>query len=774
MKTLMRITTVLLIISLNYYTSKSCIWIDSPDSYRASMFKPEIEALKGYRAFYYTPRELNTYLPRHNNDDRYANCKEWQKALGEDCKIDDIFEMLYGMDKQALTNFLKEGKTFFDTHKDNSFIAALSKNGEWKLYFMFSKLNEVYNSFFIESWDVKYANQQELKNNIEQIAATIFSESKNKTIIERTAFHLLRLAYLESNYKKCMALYEKYFTDTKSKSVVNDWAKLYYAESLYIWGRQVEANLMYAQIFASSEEKRIRAYRLFDFDFFDKTLAFAQTPQQKATLWAMKAIHTPGPALKYIKNVVSNNFKNKVIPLLIMREVNKMEDWIFTPEIAGCSPSLHPEESSLIEDNDDQETIKRKNKIADLEYLKKFKLYLKKISPMLGSQLKDYLLVARAHLALIERQNKEALSLFRKVSYNAEKPILVQRSTELALYYVFEDKIESKKVQTQLVSTLKDLESIAKKDNFYYKYLYSVTKLISNEYLRKNNIVMGGLFRGKSGFYSRYYDSEGTSHRDYSYYNKISFFDKYAKIKDVDNLMKLISKKNKSTFEKYLCNQDLASIGALLDLKGTIALRQNDIQTAYEAFSKAPHDFWEKTYEFSTYLDSDPFIILFKQPKKKEKYNFNKADVVKQLLEYKKEADNNNKNSFRNYMQVANFFYNSAYNGNSWMMLSYWWSEGETQYYSGLISEQKNFENSFFKYEIALHYYNKAESFATTPEEKARILLMKHLCKYYKYSYIGSKEAFNPEDVRSLYRDYKDTEFFKEVNCPTLELFVGD
>lgn len=783
----MRITVILLVINTTYYKSDACMWYDNGEGYRISMFRAEIEALYGYRSFYYTPNKLNAYLPRLDNNDRYKNCKEWRKLLGSDCRVRDIYKILYQTKpKEFLTAF--DNKSLKIKYKDNSFIEALTSNNDWLIYISIAKINEARNEQIAATWnndsyDIDDSNNDDkinAKNLIKQMIKAM-NMTNNQDIKQRYAYHLIRAYRQQGNNDKAIELYNKYFADAKNTSILRVWAMLHYAEALNAKGEEAKANLFYSRIFSLGEEKRIRAYTLFNKNLLNETLAIAKDKVDISNIWAIMAIKTPGPALKEIKKVVANNAYNPAIPLLIMREINKLEDWIFTPAQTTFAPAMHYD-SDFKAWQDNYKQIKQKNKAKDLQYLKEFNAYLKQISSQLNSKWKDFIIISRAHLSLIADDNKTALSLFKQISKNASNAITVQKHIELALYYTFEDKLANEKVKNRIAESLQMLEKFAKKDKFYYKQLYSLSEIISNAYFDKKDIVTAGLLKQKAINYKDKYNNNEWQ----SYYSKIAFFDRYGTTQDIDKLLKFIANRDKNTFSKYLCNQNLASKDAWLDLKGTIALRTGDIVTANNVFSAVKHNYWDKNYEFSSYLNKDPFIIPYYKFESGKKYKFNKADVVKQVYDYSKQAEQNPDKAGYYYMKIGNFFYNASYRGNSWMMLSYY----NTCYpYYNYISygydmpfirkhyHTKDYENSYFKCSIALQYYDKAEKVAKNKENIATILVMKHLCNYDRYLWRKMKSEdykgkYNAIDIKKLYNNYKDTKVFAKVKCATLDYFA--
>ena len=794
MKTLKVIITSLLLINITHYHANSCGWYEYEESYRISAFRAEIDILSSFRPFYYTPETLNDYFPSFNNTDRYKNIEEWQKLLNGNCRVEDAFTILYKVEPDMFL-LAYENKNLKEVFEENTFIELLTKpkNKQWLDYFAFAKRNEFNNQYISNPWSDSYDYEiGTISSELISIAESMLSKTKNKNLQERYAYHLIRLYRQTDQNKKCIKIYDKYFKNSKNNSVLKIWSLLHKAEGLSAIGKKVEANYLFSKIFNQGVEKRVRAYRFFKKELLNETLGLAKNNEEIAGIWAIMAIKNPGPALNEIKLVVKNAPHHPSIALLIMREINKLEDWIFTPELTGHSPSLHFDEE-YYEWNKNYEKIKQKNRRKDLNYLGEFNSWLKRNFQMFNPIIKDYLKLARAHLHLIAEENESAVSLFSSINKNAPRTIHVQKKIELALFYTYENKLDNNEIQIRLAKTLIELEELAKINNGFAKQLYSLGSIISKAFLKKNNIPVASLLKLKAEKFKDNYEAfrKGYWHssdwKDKDYYWKIAFLDRYATTSDIDRFINIVEKKKKNVLEHYLCNQHIADKHALLDLKGTIALRNGDLKTANKALSMLPADYWKKHYKFSSFLNKNPFIPKILK-NKTVPFNFNKAIVVKELVKLEDEAHSNPTKAAENYIKIGHFFYNASYWGNSWMMLSYFWTSnpnGYSYFYpfdvllGDFIKNTENYVSSFYKCSIAIKYYNKALKHAKNKEQLAMIYFMKHSCEYNQYlwrekqhDWHNFEEKFTPRSLKRLYANYEETNIFRKVKCPLLDSFI--
>ena len=225
----------------------------------------------------------------------------------------------------------------------------------------------------------------------------------------------------------------------------------------------------------------------------------------------------------------------------------------------------------------------------------------------------------------------------------------------------------------------------------------------------------------------------------------------------------------------------------MLDLKGTLALRQGDFKTAQNAFSSMPHDYWEKNYEFKHYLRHNPFVAP--NLPLDTNYVFNKADILKQVVDLYDEAIKKPEKKAENYVKIGHFLYNSSYWGNSWMMLSYSWTtypQFESTGYGvydvlfGKLNDNANmYMDNYFYCKLALNYYLEAEKCTKNQELLAMITFMKHCCSYNDFQWQQMKlgwdakpGVFKPIFITDLYTKYQNTKTFEQVHCSLMDDFA--
>ena len=255
----------------------------------------------------------------------------------------------------------------------------------------------------------------------------------------------------------------------------------------------------------------------------------------------------------------------------------------------------------------------------------------------------------------------------------------------------------------------------------------------------------------------------------------------------MDNLIELLEKQKKTSFEAYLCGEHLSPLNMYKDLKGTIAFRNLDLALADATFSEIPETFWDTNYEYKYYLNEDPYIPKnWNYVHKRDfNYDFSKPRFIKELIALEKEAKENPAKAAENYLKLGHAFFNCSYWGNSWMMTSYGMSSSEPySSYSDLLfgaqypQRQKMQEGNYYYCRVAKKYYEKALAAKHDNEQGATASMMVHSCDYLAYEakgfgiYEKRKDFVAGNAIQDFFGKYSDTDVFRRMRCGGLERFV--
>ena len=756
----------------------SCGWSESFETSRLALFRAELPSFVKLDRYVYSS-DLYNYSIRISDRDQDVNCQEWVNKLDKNIKPIDVYEILYATQSEKFQNAV-ESDSLESRFKGNSFIASLNlpKNKPFLKYISVAKQSE-YNSEIDGKWEgwekidgYGYENEDNYSESNPDFESLITRQT-DSFLKQRYAFLDLRHCFYEKNNLAVQNLYNKYFKNN-SKTIIAEWAKYYMAVGLE---NKIEANYLLSQTLVSSDDKAFASVQHFEDEIIEKTLLLAKNDTEKGIIKSIPLLANPAPTIIELSEIASLIPNNDIFYFLIQREVNKLEDWIFTPKYSNSTYSNH---FQITDETIDYEKAKLENEQKDLKYLQDLKSLLIAIETKSIGQQKDFLNAAIAQLCFIGDKIDEGKNRSNLISDKANSSIQVQKNVLLSLVTLKQNDLKTDETQEKLYTYFNEIDNAATENETLFKSLYSLCSIASDDFKANNDVVTAGLLFMKSNnkndsFYD--YSFDNNYNKKY-FYDYIGYFDRNANPNNIDDLIALAQKTNKSNFERYVCSGNVSSdINIYRDLKGTLAFRNNDLALAQKTFAEMPKDFWAKNYVYKDYLNENPFFpkaLNYANPNRKFDYKFNKADFVSEMILLEKS------NSAANNLKLANAYFNVSAYGNAWMMTSYEQSSGSYNdyIYGDSLENQKKFGlGNYFYLNLAKKYYQKALELSNSKEQKAVCSLMIFECDYYKFSTSqtvdGVFPAFKPgNEIYDFNTIYADTKVFKKFNCPLLEQFV--
>lgn len=759
----------------------ACGWGDDYETLRLAVFKSATPAMEKFSPFYYSEHYFNEYEIKDTHD-RHRNCVEWHARLGSDVDHDDIYKIQYSTKPESFQTAYKEG-TLQETFEGNTFVKALLQPSNKALleYFAFAKEMEYEGNpqdSSWESWDdtapKSYWDSPEDTTGVDY--KTLLPIEKrldacNDTFLQqRYAFMLIRYGRRD-NVKP---LYNKYFANENVKSVTKGWATLFYA---YVAENKAEQNYWLSKCFDLCNEKVIAVAQWYNHEAQQQTLKLAKNNHERAVIVALDAMRNPGPVFQEIREVCRLDPGSSYVNLLISREVNKFEDWLFAVQMEGNSPDVY---TDIWDEQDSYTGARKKNYLKDMAYLGRFREYLIGVyNKTTAGANRDYLASAIAHLSFMGDFTEDGYKYASAISADAPESVLVQKYTELALIALKQNDIAEDATKQQLYIALKNLDTLAIQDEAYQKSLYTLLRLMAVAYNKKGDMATASLLFNAGQSYKGSSDWYYFPDKDLYSYDFVAYLDQYATLKDVDNLLHLIDKKDKTPFEKFICRGTIANKACYLNFKGTLAFRQDKLKEAYEAFAKVPDSSAYKMlpYSYESGADSiNPFyprVLNYAIKPAEVGHGFTKKAFVKEMLRLKTKTDADS------YLKLGHAYYNTGYLGNAWFMCAYYQGNEYWQVDFGSLakSKQKYGNGNYANLTTAREYYLKAYNAAKNNEQRALAALMLHVCDR-SFDYTSDfgwsdKKAFKSTDwIRQFYGTYATTRTFKQYSCPNLEMYL--
>lgn len=785
----LKIYTIVLIISFLFVQNNSlnaCGFYYSDWDVRPLAFRAFLPQMYDLQPFWYTPTDLYySTNPDPLSKDLKRNLEEWKQAVSEGVSVDDIYNVLYDSDYYALRDSY-EKSTLPQMFENSNFIEALlkPKNKEILKYLLFAKEVESTGVFW-DYWDdrssVVYISSRESKIRLLKQAQIEYITAKSEFLRNRYAFQVVRLAYQVGELTQAVYMYKLHFKSASKNNLMSAWAALFCAMSLDFLDQKSEANRFYIQAFNNCDSKKFRAVQLYN----KKTgTTDTFTNKDKSIDIVIHAINYPGRSLDQIKEVCKYDRTSEYLPFLVMREVLKIEDWMMS------SVYQQTIDGQLACVNDSSVFFYRsyydfKNKTKDREYILEVKgLIIDLLRKTLKQDEKDFYNIALSHLNLLEGNNKEANKYLAQISVHADKSILLQKEIEQVWISINTEDVTTESFKNNYLKRFRKIKlMLAQEENKIdnpYNSDYADSNIfrtlnasLAKEFFKKGDVVSMCLLTTTYGFDEKYPEDYTFSAMSSSYYSALRLFDLYASTSDIDKLIALIKKKNKTKFEQYICNQPFNSIDSYKDLKGTIAVRNLDFETAYLVFASMDQNFWANTYEYATYLAGDPFVpsspYLYADVANTS-YKFTKTKFVKDILTYQKKTKSKNKDiAAKAYLKLGHAYNNMTFWGDFWMMMSYGWGSGDAYTFITRDACTPNWRNYYESSDLAYDQYNKAYELAKNKEIKAYATIMA----------LGTmpRDKSYKDNVSLLAKEYYDnledkTKFGRLNKCLLYEAFL--
>jgi hypothetical protein len=746
--------TVLLVSS--FCKSFACGYSPYGEDVRYCIFKPLYFKYSEYSAFNYSADLWGFDYDRNPDDYKFteANILDWYNYTNKKVAIEDIEDFNYNL-------------AFTDIHEkcDNKFIKYLYQNNKTDAinYLKIAKNCELQNDSD-DVWERNEALNSKRKNEMLNKMTQIISKSENQYFKRKYAFLTIRLAYYSGRNDLIKNVFETVFKNSK-KDYLYYWSLYFYIFEKSDPGYMVSI----ANLLANCPEKGYASYYYFHRDFkIEEALKHTESKEEIANVYAYASIQKVDKNLEYLKEIYKNDPKSKILGFLLLREINKIEDWVYTPYYSNYNPSTDFEahwsnERSKIT----TETLRNRSEND--------RLYAQEVLDFINTI--DFSIIqnpsvweaSRINLQFITRNYSDCLkniSSFEK-AYKSEK-IIEEIEKIKALCITARQENGNAVIKPEI-------ESIIVKYKDDARFIFALGRELEFRGNITDGLALISLIeetRSKS-YDERDVEWEGnrikTSGNLQEFSRYFDYLDFVYSAKDVQTIVTTIEKGFKNDFQNQIYAKLLKDKDYLKDLLGTKYLRENQLNNALTTFRSLDKNYWEDNYnawERGDYddnyvFDQNPFYD-FKYTKSfiehKEKYIVTKLSVTEHLVKYINLA-NNPKTKHRDYYYflIANCYYNMTNSGNSWMMRRYSsYSYGSNEANESYIDEieYRNKIKATANYKLA--YQN-----AKTEKFKALCLRMMDYAEKDEYSNSKRVEKQFPDLVSDLSGCESLEEYFK-------------
>lgn len=699
MKILIRFILLISLFLIPSQGNPCSFWVRGEDI-RVYLFSPTAGESEVFTPFFYTSRFMNNkhydtgQIPNENLD-------EWHNYFNEKVDRETIKELIYNTSFDTLDLLVEKVENNNGILLENQLAKHIVSQqlSEVAKYLQYTKKTEnlIYEN---DPWESKVFDIELVNENIAEGKKRV-SKADDLMLKQRYAYHVVvQMRYLGA-YQEAIGFYEKMFSKiaSENESIIKYWALSHVAFCQEELGMENKAHLNYARVFLNCHAKKNWVYNNMSKKSALSVLNLSENDADKYAIYTFSEFKNPGRAYGGLKKIAAMNPNTEIFKTLMIREVNKIEDWILTRRYTKYEPSIvHEAGSSVVSENYK----------SDIKYLNKFIGFLEKL--ILSNQLKEkaiYELIL-AYLYFVQESPEEALVCLNKAEKNIrndyEKYQL--RMTRILIHILFAKKYDAKfeeLIWKDLQEIVKDEEYMASRD----KNISNLMLALQQAYHKEGKYDRAALFMA----WASGKDWGDSDFRYWGYLDPFFYLDKYASVEQVKSFYTIYTEGNNTNIEAFLLKDYHYSKNRYLDLIGTKYMREDQLEKALETYRGIPTEFWSTEFYYSEYLDRDlfnpEFDALYDNLDEYVDARFvNKAYLVQELI-HKKKAYRKAKKYKRAELayDLGNGYYNLSRNGSHWHCLAYIKSSSHYSYFGeSNIAINDNYQSC----NTALDYFKEA------------------------------------------------------------------
>jgi hypothetical protein len=698
---------------------------------RISFFNPRVFGYEAYASFYYSANLFSSNEDLVPKAFVLPNTKLWFDYCRGNVAIQAIHAAVYQLTE-----------TDINEHSQNEMILYLyqQKDKDALNYLRFAKNCEFFNSWQEDPWERKTYMAMPKRIELMNRAIALSNKVHDKELKKRYTFLAIRLTWYNQDFDKIKSLFTTVFDKNTNKDVLYYWS-LYFKS--FTETNNALANFELAQVFANAADKRFACHQHFHSKVsLEETLKFAQTNRDRANVYLLYGIEKPDKALQYLQKMYALNPTSDGLSFLLLREINKIEDYVFTPYYTLFQPSMSYDYWSYQGDSTTLQTLNRAER--DRLYAKELLLFINSVD-IRKVENSLFWLCSKAYLHFIVKNYNTCLTLLNQLEKSTSNhTILNQLKIIRALALTASQTPKNAIIPIEIQSTI-----IANRKN--NQFIFAIGKEL--EYLGNTTdaaLLYAKLNNSWDENWSVFWKTIKNKKHEYSDYFT-AYFDYVDAVYTprqtqllIDDIQK--NKHNKDSFSVFKYETIKEEIPHLYDLLGTKYIRQNKLENALISFGKIDNRYWLRTYtpwgDGYNIFDQNPFYCLKYTPKfitQNNPIRLNKYTITKQLITYLYKAENKNeKDRDYYYFLIANVYYNMGREGNVTMMRR---MTGWSGYYLSVIEDEAEFRQS----NLAKTYYLLAKQHAKTDKFRALCLRMAIRCEENKiqYRYFEDEHFYN-------------------------------
>lgn len=642
--------------------------------------------------------------------------------------------------------------TDIHTKSKNKFIQYLYKTRDFETinYLIFAKEIEKLQPTGNDLWETNSDAIEKKRNQKIQDAIEKISKTSNVILQKRYYYQAFKLLSYNGDSKKIIELYNEYEKRFKSQDFLDNWAMHY---RMTVEPSNEKMNYFAAQVFCNGTDNRFDVSWYFNRNIpIKNVLIYAKNDTEKANILVLYSFKKLDQNLENLKNIYNLDAKNEGLGFLLLREINKLEDWILTPSYTMYLPVLRED---YWENSNEKRILNR----VEID-----RLYAKKVLDFVAQvdfdkvDNKAFWILSKAYLEFLTKDFINA----NKTIKSLEKMILGAKMKKQL--NIIKALVKTANQDTGSAIILHEIKPILLAEQHNYSFLFAIAKeleILENKVdaafliskISPDNQENEQLFwksrKGKQTLYDDFYS------------DWYGYIDAELSTVDMQNLLFEIKNKATSTFDLWKTKTLRAEKNKTNDLMGIKYMRDNNLKMAYQYFLQVSPNHYTNAplfnenpfYKIKGYMNFDP---------SKKTTNLTKDEVVKTLINLINKTNKANYTTkHQDYFKIANCYYNMSYYGNSWMLKRISRTENRDINYED--------EADYYACRTAKSYYEKALKSSKSKTFQALCSYMIGKCDARKNEHELLK-TFNEFNTNYFYIDYKKME---EVNEQAFKKFIS-
>ena len=705
------------------------------EAFRVWLFQPNLVNNEALLPFTYTST-LFFQAGKTDDGDAYialdstylkTNVTEWQ-AECPSAKTVDIHALLYETDPNTYFEKIKSNGL-----NQNTFVQALKNKPELLAYFNFAKQCEyAFNGGSRPNPDWFEADTIATQTLVPK-AEALLKSAKQPFVRLRTAYQLIKAYEYLDNTEGVKKIFDAHIKSSKSTSWIVGSALFYYAKAQ---PEGVARNLWATNCYEKTQDKKFQSLKLINREKRTETVAEACDDKQRALAATLMTLQYPGRSLDEIQAVYTANPTQSELPMLIEREINKLEDWLYTYELTSARTNLHESVHRLAngtsfealdyssKDYAQKEAAQQAaNWQSDRIYLNNVAGFVDKLISENKVKDREFMLLSGAHLAFLTQNFEKTRTYLAtlKTLPNVPANVRVQADLTRVLCDLYAAPTISAEVEASIAQFETTLQKEKKVITDFETFRQQVYLFIGKKFIAQGKVGRGCLLTMMSERFTKYVSAfahENGYHRLFG----------LAKPADFDDVLQIINTP-KTAFERFLAAEKRPylteeghydektdewvviksprqwDVNKIKDYKASYYVRHDQMDNALAVFKTIPLTYWQEE-PYSTMLNCNPFYIDLAHPHATifaDSTKYNKTTFTQRVVALQNEAKRDPSVSAKNYYLLGNAYFNISWKGNFWLMSDISWGTSES--YSEYFTEDNTFANNYFGLERAQKYY---------------------------------------------------------------------